>query len=66
MSDIVLDKPIRAQGWRLDVNTATMELHGGQFGYNWKMYESLDTETVNVPMKMLLRVFLEMDTFKWF
>lgn len=52
VSDIVLDKPIRAQDWRLDVITADNGTPWRAIRiYNWKMYESLDTETVNVPMK---------------
>lgn len=52
VSDIVLDKPIRAQDWRLDVITADNGTPWRAIRiYNWKMYESLDTETVNIPMK---------------
>lgn len=52
VSDITLDHPIKAQDWRLHVITADNGTPWQAIRiYNWKMYESLDTETVNIPMK---------------
>ena len=52
VSDITLDHPIKAQEWRLHVITADNGTPWQAIRiYNWKMYESLDTETVNIPMK---------------
>ncbi len=38
VSDIVLDKPIRAQDWRLDVLQLITGLHGGQFSLSTGRY----------------------------
>ena len=48
VTDITLDKPIIVQDWRLKVITSD----NGTFWkairiYNWKMYETLDTESQN-------------------
>ncbi|KXT77893.1 endo-beta-N-acetylglucosaminidase [Streptococcus sp. DD13] len=52
VTDVTLDKPITAQEWRLHVITADNGTPWQAIRiYNWRMYESLDTETVNVPMK---------------
>ena len=52
VSDITLDHPIKAQEWRLHVITADNGTPWQAIRiYNWKMYESLDTETVNIPVK---------------
>ncbi|WP_421366393.1 endo-beta-N-acetylglucosaminidase [Streptococcus suis] len=51
VTDIVLDKPIRAQEWRLDVLTSDNGTPWKAIRiYNWRMYEELDMETPNIPM----------------
>ena len=51
VTDITLDKPITAQDWRLNVVTSDNGTPWKAIRiYNWKMYEKLDTESVNIPM----------------
>lgn len=51
VSDITLDQPITAQDWRLDIVTSDNGTPWRAIRiYNWKMYESLDTESENIPM----------------
>ncbi|COA51157.1 endo-beta-N-acetylglucosaminidase [Streptococcus pneumoniae] len=51
MTDITLDKPITAQDWYLNVVTSDNGTPWKAIRiYNWKMYEKLDTESVNIPM----------------
>ena len=51
VTDITLDKPITAQDWRLNVVTSDNGTPWKAIRiYNWKMYETLDTESVNIPM----------------
>ena len=51
VTDITLDKPITAQDWRLHVITSDNGTPWKAIRiYNWKMYESLDTESQNIPM----------------
>lgn len=51
VSDIILDKPITAQDWRLQVITSDNGTPWRAIRiYNWKMYEALDTESENIPM----------------
>ena len=48
---ITLDKPITAQDWRLKVITSDNGTPWKAIRiYNWKMYETLDTESQNIPM----------------
>ncbi|HFI0214015.1 TPA: bacterial Ig-like domain-containing protein [Streptococcus suis] len=51
ITDIILDQPIRALEWRLNV---TKRDNGTPWGgiriYNWKMYETVVNETENIPM----------------
>ena len=61
VSDITLDSPITAQDWRLNV---IMSDNGTPWKairiYNWKMYETLDTESQNIPMsKVAARVLTD-------
>lgn len=50
-TDVILDEPITATEWRLNILTAD---NGSPWGgiriYNWKMYESYSTESKNLPM----------------
>ena len=51
VTDITLDKPITAQDWRLHVITSDNGTPWKAIRiYNWKMYETLDTESQNIPM----------------
>ena len=51
VTDITLDKPITAQDWRLKVITSDNGTPWKAIRiYNWKMYETLDTESQNIPM----------------
>ena len=51
VTDITLDKPITAQDWRLNVVTSDNGTPWKAIRiYNWKMYEKLDTESINIPM----------------
>lgn len=51
VTDVVLDTPILAQEWRLNVTDPDNGTPwGGIRIYNWKMYEEVDTETDNIPM----------------
>ena len=51
VTDITLDKPITAQDWRLNVVTSDNGTPWKAIRiYNWKMYEKLDIESVNIPM----------------
>lgn len=51
VTDITLDKPITSQDWRLNVVTSDNGTPWKAIRiYNWKMYEKLDTESVNIPM----------------
>lgn len=51
VTDITLDKPITAQDWRLNVVTSDNGTPWKAIRiYNWKMYEKLDTESVNILM----------------
>ena len=51
VSDIILDQPIHAQDWRLKILTADNGTPWKAIRiYNWRMYEHLDTETINIPM----------------
>ncbi len=51
VTDITLDKPITAQDWRLKVITSDNGTPWKAIRiYNWKMYETLDTESPNIPM----------------
>ncbi len=51
VSDITLDSPITAQDWRLNVITSDNGTPWKAIRiYNWKMYETLDTESQNIPM----------------
>ena len=51
VTDITLDKPITAQDWRLNVLTSDNGTPWKAIRiYNWKMYETLDTESQNIPM----------------
>ena len=51
VTDITFDKPITAQDWRLNVITSDNGTPWKAIRiYNWKMYEKLDTESVNIPM----------------
>ena len=51
VTDITLDKPITAQDWRLNVVTSDNGTPWKAIRiYNWRMYEKLDTESVNIPM----------------
>ncbi|EPF48386.1 putative endo-beta-N-acetylglucosaminidase [Streptococcus pneumoniae MNZ85] len=51
VTDITLDKPITAQDWYLNVVTSDNGTPWKAIRiYNWKMYEKLDTESVNIPM----------------
>lgn len=58
VSDITLDSPITAQDWRLNVITSDNGTPWKAIRiYNWKMYETLDTESQNIPMaKVAARV----------
>ncbi|GAA0371949.1 hypothetical protein GCM10008932_24080 [Alkalibacterium iburiense] len=51
ITDVILDEPITAQEWRLNILTAD---NGSPWGgiriYNWKMYESINSESENLPM----------------
>ena len=61
VSDITLDSPITAQEWRLNVITSDNGTPWKAIRiYNWKMYESLDTESQNIPMaKVAARVLAD-------
>ena len=61
VSDITLDSPITAQDWRLNVITSDNGTPWKAIRiYNWKMYESLDTESQNIPMaKVAARVLAD-------
>lgn len=51
VTDITLDKSIIAQYWRLKVITSDNGTPWKAIRiYNWKMYETLDTESQNIPM----------------
>ncbi len=51
VTDITLDKPITAQDWRLKVITSDNGTPWKAIRiYNWKMYETLDTESQNISM----------------
>ena len=51
VTDITLDKTITAQDWRLHVITSDNGTPWKAIRiYNWKMYETLDTESQNIPM----------------
>lgn len=51
VTDIILDKAITAQDWRLHVITSDNGTPWKAIRiYNWKMYETLDTESENIPM----------------
>ena len=51
VTDITLDKPITAQDWRLKIITSDNGTPWKAIRiYNWKMYETLDTESQNIPM----------------
>lgn len=51
VTDVLLDDPITATEWRLNILTAD---NGSPWGgiriYNWKMYESAHTESQTLPM----------------
>lgn len=51
VTDVLLDEPITATEWRLNILTAD---NGSPWGgiriYNWKMYESYTLESKNLPM----------------
>ncbi|MDO5027429.1 MAG: family 20 glycosylhydrolase, partial [Tissierellia bacterium] len=51
VTDHILEKPITAKRWKLNVITRD---NGTRWGYiriyNWKMYEEIDTQTENIPM----------------
>lgn len=52
VTDITLDRPITAQEWRLHVITSDNGTPWKAIRiYNWKMYESLNKETPNIPMQ---------------
>jgi len=61
VSDITLDSPITAQDWRLHVITSDNGTPWKAIRiYNWKMYETLDTESQNIPMaKVAARVLTD-------
>ena len=61
VSDITLDSPITAQDWRLNVITSDNGTPWKAIRiYNWKMYETLDTESQNIPMaKVAARVLTD-------
>ena len=61
VSDITLDSPITAQEWRLHVITSDNGTPWKAIRiYNWKMYETLDTESQNIPMaKVAARVLTD-------
>ena len=61
VSDITLDSPITAQEWRLNVITSDNGTPWKAIRiYNWKMYETLDTESQNIPMsKVAARVLTD-------
>ena len=61
VSDITLDSPITAQEWRLNVITSDNGTPWKAIRiYNWKMYETLDTESPNIPMaKVAARVLTD-------
>ncbi|MCI5775460.1 MAG: LPXTG cell wall anchor domain-containing protein [Aerococcus sp.] len=50
-TDIVLDQPVTAKRWKLNILQAD---NGSPWGgvriYNWKMYETINNETRNLPM----------------
>ncbi|NLW52841.1 MAG: family 20 glycosylhydrolase, partial [Tissierellia bacterium] len=51
VTDIVLDTPVTAKQWKLNVITRDNGTPwGGIRIYNWKMYETLDMESDNVTM----------------
>lgn len=51
ITDVTLDKPVTAQDWRLKVITSDNGTPWKAIRiYNWKMYETLDTESQNIPM----------------
>lgn len=51
VTDIILDQPITAKKWKLNILAAD---NGSPWGgvriYNWKMYETVNNETKNLPM----------------
>ena len=61
VSDITLESPITAQDWRLNVITSDNGTPWKAIRiYNWKMYETLDTESQNIPMaKVAARVLTD-------
>ena len=61
VSDITLDSLITAQDWRLHVITSDNGTPWKAIRiYNWKMYETLDTESQNIPMaKVAARVLTD-------
>lgn len=61
VSDITLDSPITAQDWRLHVITSDNGTPWKAIRiYNWKMYETLDTESQNIQMaKVAARVLTD-------
>lgn len=64
VTDVVLDEPITAQEWRLNILTAD---NGSPWGgiriYNWKMYESVNRESTNIPMNFVRAVHVKEDIF---
>ncbi|MCC5890883.1 MAG: bacterial Ig-like domain-containing protein, partial [Alkalibacterium sp.] len=64
ITDVLLDEPVKAQEWRLNILTAD---NGSPWGgiriYNWKMYESVNKESQNLPVATARAVHIKDQLF---
>lgn len=64
VTDVTLEEAVTAQEWRLHILTAD---NGSPWGgiriYNWKMYESVNNESKNIPMATARAVHIKENLF---